>query len=92
MPRRPGFLWAASGVSGATRLVYPDNVTAVVSPVDPVGYLGGPMVFVGFGVPLLHLIGWLGGARNRRGHNDHALEGVRGRLTGISGCGGPFPW
>jgi hypothetical protein len=24
------------------------------------GHLGGPMVFVGFGVPLFHLIGWLG--------------------------------
>jgi hypothetical protein len=41
-------------------LLYPDNLTTVVSPVDPVGYLGGPMVYVGFGVPLFHLIGWFG--------------------------------
>jgi hypothetical protein len=41
-------------------LLYPDNLTAVVSPADPVGYLGGPMVFAGFGVPLYHVIGWLG--------------------------------
>ena len=41
-------------------LLYPDNLTTVVSPVDPVGYVGGPMVFVGFSVSLFHLIGWLG--------------------------------
>jgi hypothetical protein len=41
-------------------LLYPDSLTAVVSPADPVGYLGGPMVFAGFGVPLYHMIGWLG--------------------------------
>lgn len=32
----------------------------MVSPADLVGYVGGPMVFAGFGVPLFHLIGWLG--------------------------------
>ena len=52
-------------VGGAKReeghlLLYPDNLTTVVSPVDPVGYVGGPMVFVGFSVSLFHLIGWLG--------------------------------
>jgi hypothetical protein len=52
-------------VGGARRrrvfvLLYPDSLTAVVSPADPVGYLGGPMVFAGFGVPLYHMIGWLG--------------------------------
>lgn len=41
-------------------LLYPDNLTTVVSPADPVGYLGGPMVFAGFGVVLFHAIGWLG--------------------------------
>jgi hypothetical protein len=41
-------------------LLYPDNLTTVVSPADPVGYLGGPMVFLGFGIPLYHMIGWLG--------------------------------
>src|ERR1700750_1877465 len=41
-------------------LLYPDNLTTVVSPADPVGYLGGPMVFAGFAVPFFHLIGWFG--------------------------------
>jgi hypothetical protein len=41
-------------------LLYPDSLTTVISPADPVGYLAGPMVFVGSGVPLYHLIGWLG--------------------------------
>jgi hypothetical protein len=41
-------------------LLYPDNLTTVVSPVDPVGYLGGPMVFARFSFPLFHLIGWSG--------------------------------
>ena len=41
-------------------LLYPDSLTTVVSPADPVGYLGGPMVFLGFGIPMYHLIGWLG--------------------------------
>jgi len=41
-------------------LLHPDQLTTVVSPVDIVGYLGGPMVFVGSAVPLFHLIGWLG--------------------------------
>jgi hypothetical protein len=52
-------------VSGAKHgrgyvLLYPDHLTTVVSPADIVGYLGGPMVFVGFAIPLFHLIGWLG--------------------------------
>ena len=33
-------------------LLHPGHLTTVVSPVDIVGYLGGPMVFVGFSVPL----------------------------------------
>src|SRR5215472_15667514 len=52
-------------VGGAKRrwgyvLLHPDQLVTVVSPTDIVGYLGGPAVFVGFGVPLFHLIGWLG--------------------------------
>lgn len=41
-------------------LLFPDTLTTVVSPADPVGYVGGPMVFAGFGVSLFHAIGWLG--------------------------------
>ena len=50
-------------------LLYPDTLTTVNSPANPVGYLVGPMVFAGFGVPLFHTIGWLGvvvGSRSAR--------------------------
>lgn len=60
-------------------LLYPDNVSAAVSPVDPVGYLGGPMVFVGFVIPLFHLIGWFGvvvGALMGRHAGDTYNEGI----------------
>src|SRR6266567_9565315 len=41
-------------------LLHPDHLTTVASPADIVGYVGVPMVFGGFAVPLFHTIGWLG--------------------------------
>ena len=41
-------------------LLYPDNLTAVNSPVDTWGYLVGPLIFLAFSVPLFHTIGWGG--------------------------------
>jgi hypothetical protein len=41
-------------------LLYPDNLTTVISRVETWGYLVGPLIFVAITVPLFHTIGWLG--------------------------------
>jgi hypothetical protein len=71
-------------------LLHPDRLTAVVSPADIVGYLGGPMVFVGFASPLFHVIGWLGvaiGALIGRQAGDayNKLQAIRRAAAGEDG-------
>jgi hypothetical protein len=52
-------------VGGAKRgegylLLYPDNLTAVISSVETWGYLVVPLIFLAITIPLFHTIGWLG--------------------------------
>jgi hypothetical protein len=39
-------------------LLYPDNLTAVISQVETWGYLMAPLIVVAITVPLFHTIGW----------------------------------
>jgi hypothetical protein len=52
-------------VGGAKReeghlLLYPDNLTTVISKVGTWGYLAGSLILVALAVPILHRIWWLG--------------------------------
>ena len=41
-------------------LLYPDNLTTVISPIETWGYPVGPLIFVAITVLLFHTIAWLG--------------------------------
>src|ERR1700760_4973159 len=77
-------------------LLYPDNLTTVVSPADPVGYLGGPMVFAGLPPRCDHrrpdpevpgdrrLVGIPDAGRDDGGRNRVRIPRADGQLAGIS--------
>ena len=62
--RNPIYIQAARFSAGrASRgrgmaLLYPDELTSVITPTDAWGYLAGPAIYVAVALPLFHTIGW----------------------------------
>jgi hypothetical protein len=54
------FLFGSAKPGRGFLLLYPDRLTAVSSPVDTLGYVIGPVVFLVISLPLSHRIGWAG--------------------------------